>query len=491
MTKDSIIDRVATIKEVLLDNEQIAAVSIEEKDKEIVAFITPENKAHGYTLNPEKNKTKGWAMVYDISYSKTNKETDPEFNTDLWISNYDGLPIPKVQMQEWVNTTVARILSLPNHKNQPKILEVGCGSGLLLYPLLPHIAEYVGVDNAGEGLKLIQETCTGRKDGEKVKLYLADALSVAELPLGKFDVIVINSVTQYFPSVEYLVAAIKGLQPFLEERGAIFIGDIRCSFMLDAFHTDTLLSKLPADTTVEKLRKKINFKTTRDPESIFNPKLFHLLPKLFSSPVSVQTQLRRGVYHNEMTSFRYDVIMKMSEGIANYTPLTKKITWSKDWSISDIEKLRDEGDADHIVLVDVPNNRILLSAKLMDILPSFSNETTLDVVKKQLQEEMINTVGLEPTDFWNLENETYSVEVDWNFDDPDGKMTVRLLKRTGSDYQHAVNDLLIRDTSNKVAMTDKNELLQKVSAYVEDKLPSDLQPKAIYLLSEDLFELFK
>ena len=45
-------------------------------------------------------------------------------------------------MREWVDVTVARIAAL-----QPeRVLEIGCGTGLLLYRLAPNCERYVGTD---------------------------------------------------------------------------------------------------------------------------------------------------------------------------------------------------------------------------------------------------------------------------------------------------------------------------------------------------------
>jgi cyclopropane fatty-acyl-phospholipid synthase-like methyltransferase len=44
-------------------------------------------------------------------------------------------------MQEWVDRTVERILSL-----QPqRVLEIGCGMGLLLFRIAPHCSYYFGM----------------------------------------------------------------------------------------------------------------------------------------------------------------------------------------------------------------------------------------------------------------------------------------------------------------------------------------------------------
>jgi len=46
--------------------------------------------------------------------------------------------IPAEQMREWINDRVERILAL-----QPsRVLEIGCGTGLMLFQIAPHCTEY-------------------------------------------------------------------------------------------------------------------------------------------------------------------------------------------------------------------------------------------------------------------------------------------------------------------------------------------------------------
>jgi SAM-dependent methyltransferase len=45
-------------------------------------------------------------------------------------------------MEEQISGTAARLLS----RNPRRVLEVGCGTGLLLYRLTPHCEQYFGTD---------------------------------------------------------------------------------------------------------------------------------------------------------------------------------------------------------------------------------------------------------------------------------------------------------------------------------------------------------
>jgi hypothetical protein len=81
-----------------------------------------------------------WQTLYNETYNQKNADSDPTFNIVGWNSSYTERPIPVEQMQDWVNSQVAQILAL-----EPKrVLEIGCGTGLLLFRIAPHCMKYWG-----------------------------------------------------------------------------------------------------------------------------------------------------------------------------------------------------------------------------------------------------------------------------------------------------------------------------------------------------------
>src|SRR6266496_4472703 len=57
-------------------------------------------------------------------------------------SSYTGEPIPAEEMREWVDSTVERILST----RPRRVLEIGCGTGLLLFRIAPETDRYHATD---------------------------------------------------------------------------------------------------------------------------------------------------------------------------------------------------------------------------------------------------------------------------------------------------------------------------------------------------------
>ncbi|HET9443913.1 MAG TPA: amino acid adenylation domain-containing protein, partial [Acidimicrobiales bacterium] len=84
-----------------------------------------------------------WEQVYDRAQGeRAAAAVDPRFDTSGWVSSYTGRLIPAGEMEESVQGTVERILAL----GPKRVLELGCGTGLLLWRVAPQCETFVGTD---------------------------------------------------------------------------------------------------------------------------------------------------------------------------------------------------------------------------------------------------------------------------------------------------------------------------------------------------------
>src|SRR5207237_7392939 len=75
-----------------------------------------------------------WHNVYDETYRQAPAPVALTFNNIGWQSSYTDQPIATDEMREWLTQTVERIMALqPQH-----VLEIGCGTGMLLARVSPH-----------------------------------------------------------------------------------------------------------------------------------------------------------------------------------------------------------------------------------------------------------------------------------------------------------------------------------------------------------------
>ncbi|MGG6267240.1 amino acid adenylation domain-containing protein [Leptolyngbya sp. AN03gr2] len=113
-------------------------------DKRLVAYVVanPEKISDDTNSALEHEQLAQWQMIHDDDQNnRVNDQWEPTFNISGWANSYTGELISDEEMQEWVDSTVERILAL-----QPKrVLEIGCGTGLLLFRVAPQCLEYVGL----------------------------------------------------------------------------------------------------------------------------------------------------------------------------------------------------------------------------------------------------------------------------------------------------------------------------------------------------------
>ncbi|MBI1357392.1 MAG: amino acid adenylation domain-containing protein [Acidobacteria bacterium] len=270
-------------------------------DKRLVAYVVP-NLERDASWRVEH--VAQWQAVWEETYSRPSEADDPRLNLTGWNSSYTGLPIPPEQMRDWLEQTVRRVRSL-----QPRrILEIGSGSGMLLFRLAPECELYRGVDFSQGSLDYIARHLPDDVR-PKVELARAAADDSSATPEGAFDVVLVNSVIQYFPDPDYLVRVLQGAARALRPGGSVVVGDVRSMPLLRAFHASVQFHQSTDDVTLQELKLRIGKMLAQEEELAVDPDLFLGLRDLVPEITSVEILPRRGRYDNEMTKFRFDALL--------------------------------------------------------------------------------------------------------------------------------------------------------------------------------------
>ena len=240
-----------------------------------------------------------WSDIYGRSAGTGG---DPSLNLAGWISSYTGRPIAEREMREWIDRTVERILAL----RPRRLLEIGCGMGLLLERLAAACEECWGIDFSPEAVAHVERTLAGRDLPVIVRQQAADDLR--GLPRGRFDTVVLSSVVQYFPDAGYLRRVLAGIAAVAAPGARIFLGDLRSLPLLSTFHLSVLLQQADAATPLTEIRERLLARVGQERELVLAPAFFSALPGI----AGVDIQLKRGRARNELTRFRYDVTLTLA-----------------------------------------------------------------------------------------------------------------------------------------------------------------------------------
>jgi len=235
-----------------------------------------------------------------------------------FISSYTGEPFAESEVREYVERVAE--LAQPFLGPHRRVLEIGCGSGLIMFELAPHAGLYVGLDpsEATQTRNLSRVT----RDNIKLATGFADQIDTMFEP-GSFDLIVMASTAQFFPGPNYFEAVLEKSLKLLAPGGAILLCDI-----MDAERKQEFGESLQE---FQRLNPQARTKTQLDAELYFDEAYFFDLEATLPDVSDVQIQRREQGFKNEL-GYRFDVILKKDDGResarANWTMQPSKRLWT-------------------------------------------------------------------------------------------------------------------------------------------------------------------
>lgn len=346
-----------------------------------------------------------WRAIYQEAYETNEGDCSPSFVG--WNCSYTGEPIPEEEMRQWLEATAERIIA----RRPQRILEIGCGIGLVLQRLAPYCETYFGTDLSPVAIARLEQWMRSAEGLPKVQLAAQPADDFAGLPRD-FDTVVLNSVIQYFPGVHYLLDVLRRASEHLAPGGKIFVGDVRHYGLLEAFHASVQFAKADDDLTVERLRAMIDSGVRHEKELLVAPAFFHALPQWVPAIGGVEILLKRSDAHNELNQYRYDVWLHVGAP-AVYAPA------SDAWRPDDDDLLR-ALDAHlsfqrpaRVSVVDVPNARIEPALRLLGLMNDCDGGETWRTLRERAGR--LPSPGVWPESLWRLgERHGYAVCVAWS-----------------------------------------------------------------------------
>ncbi|NUT40639.1 MAG: amino acid adenylation domain-containing protein [Thermoactinospora sp.] len=441
-------------------------------DRQLVAYVVPEDDAVAPRTSA-LDRVSEWQDLFDQNYRSSSGESAADFNIVGWNSSYTDEPLPAEEMRVWVESTADRILAL----RPRRVLEIGCGTGLLLARIAPHVESYLGTDVASTAVDYVRERIVPTLPPQaEVELLQRDANDFTGLDEERFDVIVINSVAQYFPDPAYLREVIGKALARLRPGGALFLGDLRNLTLLHAFHVEVELARAEAGLTLGRLRDRVRQRTAHEQELVIAPEFFTALRAERPEISRVEIMLKRGEHHNELTRYRYDAVVRVGEASDGGLAEPVRLPWT---SADEVRRVLSADRPDVLRIDRVPNARVAAVNAFLAATEDAPADTL--IVPPSAAPE-----GVEPEVWWRMADEYgYAVAVAWSEDGGDDGAYDVTFHRPGHPVDwHALTEPDGRHTNNPRLLELSRWLSTDIPRFLRDTLPEFMVPSIVVAVPE-------
>jgi amino acid adenylation domain-containing protein len=256
---------------------------------------------------PEPVDTESVRAVFDL----LSERSVDRITAGGFVSSFTGLPFSAAEVDEYRDRVLG--LAAPWIGPDKRVLEIGSGSGLLLWEIAPRVARCVGLDPS----PLTQERNRARAadlglSPLEVELPVGFAHEIEGWAEGSFDLVLIASTAQFFPGPLYLERVVKLAGRLLAPGGAVVVADVP-----DARRQEELRQ------AVDEHRLRQGLPMRQNPHKILS------VDEDFFRGLGAAVHHRETGFDNELR-YRYDVVLAQGAEGAPSRPKSLLTSWHVD-----------------------------------------------------------------------------------------------------------------------------------------------------------------
>ena len=217
-----------------------------------------------------------------------------------WIKSDTGEKFQDNEMDEFAENVYLKLRSFLNENST--ILEIGVSSGIICKRIAPSVKKYYGVDVSGEVLKRTKNMLE-KHELSNVELIQGEAINIDALGIENVDIVILNSVIQYFPGYNYFYNVIEKTVGLLNKKGILFIGDI-------------------LDAELKNEYMKMHTKKSRD--LYYSREQIANISDYVQGIFEVEISDKYGEIRNELKEYRFDALLKINNDLAVKESICRK-----------------------------------------------------------------------------------------------------------------------------------------------------------------------
>ncbi|KAF5007943.1 hypothetical protein FDECE_5755 [Fusarium decemcellulare] len=367
-----------------------AAVVLREDEgqqPEMVGFIVADDD-HSTEQEETGNQVEGWQDHFESGmYSDISTISPSAIGSDFkgWTSMYDGREIDKAEMQEWLDDTMQTLHDgqVPGH-----VLEIGTGSGMILFNLGAGLQSYAGLEPSKSATEFVNKVIKSIPAlADKAEVHAGTATDIDKLGELRPDIVVFNSVVQYFPAPEYLTQVVDTLVRIPGVK-RLFFGDIRSRATNRHFLAARAIHTLGSNATKTKVRQKIAELEEREEELLVEPAFFTALEGRLPDLIKHVEILPKNMHAtNELSAYRYAAVVHLRDSEESAQPVysIEKDHWT-DFQASQMDRhalldlLRRSKDAKSVAISNIPFAKTAFERLIVESLDNDSRDETQSVL---------------------------------------------------------------------------------------------------------------
>ncbi|KAI1353206.1 hypothetical protein F5Y01DRAFT_277248 [Xylaria sp. FL0043] len=373
-----------------------AVVVAEQRDEQatqLAGFVTisEDDNYEGETQETDNDEAsqhvKLWETLFDSDKYTTVEDVRPESigrDFTAWTSMYDGTLIDKAEMNEWLDDTIR---SIRNGREPGNVLEVGTGTGMILFNIIDGLQSYVGLEPTSTAIEFVAKTAKSIPSlQDKIYMQKGTATDIRHLKKNNSpNLVVINSVAQYFPTLNYLLKVAEELIQ-LKTVKTIFFGDMRSFALFDEFKVSKALHLLGKAALKDEVERHMAESDRVETELLVDPAFFTALQDRFPHLIEhVEVIPKRMKATNELSSYRYSAVVHLKD---HKTPVQVRDVDDNDWidfmeegldQRSLLQLLRQRCSTGSVIAVsNIPNSKSILERHVVDALVNGPAQTGND-----------------------------------------------------------------------------------------------------------------
>ncbi|MFL6336611.1 MAG: thioester reductase domain-containing protein, partial [Pyrinomonadaceae bacterium] len=319
----------------------------------------------------------------------------------------------------------------------------------------------------------------------------------------QFDAVVLNSVAQYFPSLEYLEAVLEGAVKVVAGAGGfVFVGDVRSLPLLQTLHASVEVCRAAGSESLRLVAERAREQAGRELELSIDPEYFLRLKGRLKRLGEVRVLHKRGRYQNELTRYRYDVVLEVKraaeksgeaqDGRAKARSAECRVVqWEPSLTAEAMCELLRKGEAPCVRVAGVKNARLVGELKAARVLFEDDRAGQVKELRELLRAGREAEHAVDPEDVYeSLLSAGHEVEVRWSgtgredsFDVLMWRRGVRALEEEDWAGREAAEGEAERRYSNDpLRSLGSVNLTQQLRRYVGEHLPAYMVPSSIVLL---------